>query len=189
MSLIFTNTDDFARLQGLRAAGLVVEALELRNEIVANNIRLAWLMTRRHGRSLDLDAAFSTACFALIIAVDTFQPGAGATFSGYACRGIRHRLWAQVARERRARSRRSEFLDESHGREDPELHDELPFLLNSLNECDREFMGRRYGLGTESLTQKEMGEQSGHCHQAIGQRERKILGSLRRLAESRKIAR
>ena len=168
----------------------------IRDHIVEHNLGLAYSLTSRFFRTnVHWDDLVGEANFALVRAVDRFNPWSGFRFSTYACNAIIRALISIAARESKYRLRfpiEHDVAFERPGRNDVRSEFLVDRLSRALNEnvadlTDRETMvlGWRFPRdGTEELTLAEIGELIGMSKEGVRLIQRKALAKLRQALEA-----
>jgi len=163
----------------------------LRDEIVDRNLGLVYTMiTRFSARDLDWDEQRSEALYALLRAVDGFNPWSGYRFSTYACNAITRSLIQLSKRTIRHRTRFP--LEHESWRERPiktdtwnelfadRLHRALDHNLGDLTDREAAVLGWRFPMkGGRSLTLGEVGEAIGLSKERARQIQEEALSKLR----------
>jgi len=168
----------------------------IRDHLVEQNLGLVYSMMTKFGvRDLDHDELRSEAMFALVRAVEGFNPWRGFQFSTYACNAIVRSLIHVARKTNRYRLRfpmEHESWHENVERPDPELELHGDRLHQALNEnlgglTDREALviGWRYPLdGGLGLTLGEVGDAIGLSKERVRQIQRNALAKLRQVLHS-----
>jgi len=163
----------------------------LRDAIVDRNLGLVYTMMTRFGATeLDWDEQRSEALYALLRAVDGFNPWSGFRFSTYACNAITRALIQLSKRTMRYRARNPmehESWHERPGRSDPweelyadRLHRALDQNLGELTPREAAVLGWRFPMkGGRSLTLGEVGEAIGLSKERARQIQEEALSKLR----------
>jgi RNA polymerase primary sigma factor len=168
----------------------------IRDHLVEDNLGLVYtMMNRFRSREVDWEEQRSEALYALMRAVEGFNPWAGYKFSTYACNAILRALVNNARKTNRYRSRFPMEHDDWH--ECPERQDEWAGLyadrLNRvLNEnlcelTDREalILGWRFPMdGSLSLTLGEVGHAIGLSKERVRQIQKSALNKLREVIEA-----
>jgi RNA polymerase primary sigma factor len=163
----------------------------LRDAIVDRNLGLVYTMMTRFGANeLDWDEQRSEALYALLRAVDGFNPWSGFRFSTYACNAITRALIQLSKRTMRYRARNP--LDHESWRERPvrtdaweelyadRLHRALDRNLCDLTPREAAVLGWRFPMkGGRSLTLGEVGEAIGLSKERARQIQETALSKLR----------
>lgn len=163
----------------------------LRDAIVDRNLGLVYTMMTRFGANeLDWDEQRSEALYALLRAVDGFNPWSGFRFSTYACNAITRALIQLSKRTLRYRTRNP--LEHETWRERPvrtdaweelyadRLHRALDKNLGDLTPREAAVLGWRFPMkGGRSLTLGEVGEAIGLSKERARQIQEEALSKLR----------
>ncbi len=163
----------------------------LRDAIVDRNLGLVYTMMTRFGANeLDWDEQRSEALYALLRAVDGFNPWSGFRFSTYACNAITRGLIQLSKRMLRYRTRNP--LEHETCRERPirtdaweelyadRLHRALDKNLGDLTPREAAVLGWRFPMkGGRSLTLGEVGEAIGLSKERARQIQEEALSKLR----------
>ncbi|MCB9851054.1 MAG: sigma-70 family RNA polymerase sigma factor [Phycisphaerales bacterium] len=163
----------------------------LRDELVDRNLGLVYTMiTRFNARELDWEDQRSEALYALLRAVDGYNPWSGFRFSTYACNAITRALIQLSKRTLRYRSRYP--LEHESWRERPprvdvwaelfadRLHRALDHNLGDLTDREAAVLGWRFPMkGGRSLTLGEVGAAIGLSKERARQIQEEALGKLR----------
>lgn len=150
---------------------------------LAKSVALSLAGTMSHA---DLDDLVGVAFVGLIRAAETFDPGHGSPFSGYAYRAARSAALNELEARRRP-ARRAFSLngldvacDPATGRADPEDLAALPAFLGRLGPKERAVLGLRFGLeGGGPRSFEEVGRAFGFSKQRAQQVESAALARLR----------
>jgi RNA polymerase primary sigma factor len=168
----------------------------LRDYLFEENLGLVYtMMNRFHSRDVDWEDERSEALYALMRAVEGFNPWVGFKFSTYACNAI---VRALVQVVRKTNLYRSRFpIDHDDWHEHPQVEDDRAQLyadrLNRvLNEnlcdlTDREalILGWRFPMdGGSGLTLGEVGNVIGLSKERVRQIQKSALDKLREVIES-----
>jgi RNA polymerase primary sigma factor len=168
----------------------------IRDHIIEQNLGLVYTMISRFsGRDLDWDEQRSDALFAMIRAVDGFNPWCGFRFSTYACNAITRSL---IHLSKRTSKRRNRFpVEHEAWLERPlrvdrwgELYTDrlqraLQRNLGELTEREAAVLGWRFPLqGGPSLTLGEIGAAIGLSKERARQIQEQALSKLRSVLES-----
>jgi len=163
----------------------------LRDEVIDRNLGLVYTMMTRFGATeLDWDEQRSEALYALLRAVDGFDPWTGFRFSTYACNAITRALIQLSKRTIRYRARNPmehESWHERPLRSDPwaelyadRLHRALDQNLGDLTPREAAVLGWRFPMkGGRSLTLGEVGEAIGLSKERARQIQEEALSKLR----------
>lgn len=169
---------------------------KIRDYIIEQNLGLVYTMISRFsGKDLDWDEQRSDALFAMIRAVDGFNPWSGFRFSTYACNAITRSLIHLSKRTSRRRSRfpveheawleRPVRVDRWGELYTDRLHRALQRNLGELTEREAAVLGWRFPLGGgPSLTLGEIGEAIGLSKERARQIQEQALSKLRAVLES-----
>ncbi len=168
----------------------------IRDYILEQNIGLVYSMIGRFGmKEVDRDDQRSEAFYALLHAVERFNPWRGIRFSTYACSAISHSLIHLSKKAARHRDRfpveHEEWMEQSTDLEAwLELYaDRLRRALQSnegeLTDREAAVLGWRFPLeGGRSLTFAEIGDAIGLSRERARQIQEKALGKLRGVLEA-----
>ncbi len=168
----------------------------LRDNIIERNLGLVYTMiTRFHARDLDWDEQRSEALYALIRAVDGYNPWSGFRFSTYACNAITRALIHLSKKTTRYRMRFP--LEHESWRERPVRVDEWSELyadrvrraldenLGELTDREAAVLGWRFPMrGGRSLTLGEIGAAIGLSKERARQIQEQALSKLREVLEA-----
>jgi RNA polymerase sigma factor (sigma-70 family) len=165
----------------------------MRDHLVERNLGLVYSMMAKFGlRDLDHDELRSEAMFALVRAVEGFNPWRGFQFSTYACNAIVRALIHVARKTNRYRLRfpmEHESWHENVERVDPELelhgdrlHRALDENLGGLTDREALVIGWRYPMdGGMGLTLGEVGDAIGLSKERVRQIQRNALAKLRQV--------
>ncbi|MCH7527754.1 MAG: sigma-70 family RNA polymerase sigma factor [Planctomycetes bacterium] len=168
----------------------------VRSHIVERNLGLVYSMITRLGlKGVERDELRSEGLFALMRAVDGFDPWCGFRFSTYACHAITRSL-LQVARKAR-RDRARMLIEYEPWFEEPvrvdawtelyadRLNRALDQNLGELTDREADILGRRYPLdGALGLTLGEIGTRIGLSRERVRQIEKTALYKIRVVLEA-----
>lgn len=168
----------------------------IRDYIVEQNLGLVYsMMARFRSGHADWDELRSEALFAIVRAVEGFNPWRGFRFSTYACNAIARSL---IQEARRAGRRRVRFrLGQDLWHEDPErvdswselyvdrLQQAMTHNLGELTERESVILSRRFPMdGGEGLTLGEVGTTLGLSKERVRQLQNRALGKLRAVLDA-----
>lgn len=168
----------------------------IRDYIVEQNLGLAYsTIGRFHTNNPDWDELRSEAFYALVRAVEGFNPWRGFRFSTYACNAI---IRALIQEARRAGRRRSRFtLGHDAWQEEPEptdswselyvdrLNQALELNLGDLTDRESKVLTRRFAInGGEALTLGQVGRTLGLSKERVRQIQNRALGKIREVLEA-----
>ena len=163
----------------------------LREHVVELNLGLAYSMVRRFKcHASDHDDLVSDALFALVRAIDRFNPWQGCRFSTYACTAIaralinrgkqRRRLHQQFPFRHDVSFEMSERVDTQAELYAERLRRALDANLGALNELERQVLAQRFPLDhTPQVTLGQIGHVMGLSKERIRQIQNKALLKLR----------
>ncbi|HNQ22339.1 MAG TPA: sigma-70 family RNA polymerase sigma factor [Phycisphaerae bacterium] len=169
---------------------------ELRTYLVEQNLGLAYSMMKRFGaKDLDRDELRSEALWALMRAVDRFDPWRECRFSTYACNAIRRALvthWKKVGRYRRVFPAHhdgsyEELLerDEATDLYVERLQQVLEHNLGELTALEAKILNRRFPLdSSRRLTLQQIGDSIGLSNERVRQLQNRALGKLRAVLDA-----
>lgn len=167
----------------------------IRDYLVEQNLGLVYTMISRfHGRNLDWDDQRSDALFAIVRAVDGYNPWSGFRFSTYACNTITRSLIHLAKKTTRHRAHfpvEHEAWLEKPSRVDGQaelftdrLRRALDNNLGELTPREAAVLGWRFPLkGERSLTLGEIGAAIGLSKERARQIQEEALGKLRLVLE------
>ena len=170
--------------------------LLLRAHLVEQNLGLVYaMMSRFRAREVDWEDLRSEALYALMRAVEGFNPWAGFKFSTYACNAIARSLVHVARKADRYRSRfpveRDEWHERSARADDwSELYADrltraLDANLGELTEREALILGWRFPMdGGMSLTLGEVGNAIGLSKERVRQIQKSALVKLRKVIEA-----
>ena len=184
----------FAALQGGGP-----EAAAARDRLIRHNLRLAAHVAKKYYTAgASQDDLISIGTIGLIKAVDTFDPGRGHRFSGYAARCIENEMRMELRRARRAGVQLSlqEPLEAGGGQltladtlpddavmeEDCERRAEgarLRAVVETLPVRERRVLELRYGFGAPPMTQQQTADRLGISRSYISRLEKRALQLVR----------
>ena len=163
----------------------------IRSFLVEENLGLAYSMIKRFGaKDLDRDDLRSEALWALMRAVDRFNPWLECKFSTYACNAIRRALvthWKKVGRYRRVFPVQHDGSYEEWEQEDHEaalyverLQQALDQNLAELTALESKILARRFPMDESSRsTLQEIGDAVGLSNERVRQLQNRALNKLR----------
>lgn len=184
-----------SRISADERADWAVKWKAIRDFLVEQNLGLVYTMiTRFRAKDLDWDDQRSDALFAMIRAVDGFNPWAGFRFSTYACNTITRSLIHLSKKTNRYRHRfpvEHETWLEKPDRPDgwselfaDRLRRALKGNLGELTDREAAVLGWRFPLnGGRSLTLGEIGDAIGLSKERARQIQEQALGKLRLVLE------
>ncbi|HTW95445.1 MAG TPA: sigma-70 family RNA polymerase sigma factor [Tepidisphaeraceae bacterium] len=178
----FVRRRQLDQMEGYRRA-----AVEVKNRLVAANLRLVVSVARKHLRpSMNLMELVSDGCVVLMRAVDSFDFHKGNRFSTYATLALMKGFARSVPQmaNRRVLSDISALADVADGRDRSlELltrHDQVHQLLSSLEPRERAVIRAHFGLsGDGAATYEQVGARLGLSRQRVRQIEQTALEKLR----------
>jgi RNA polymerase sigma factor (sigma-70 family) len=168
----------------------------VRDYIVEQNLGLAYsTIGRFHTNHPDWDELRSEAFYALVRAVEGFNPWRGFRFSTYACNAI---IRALIQEARRAGRRRLRFpVGHDAWQEEPEptdtwselyvdrLNRVLELNLGDLTDRESTVLTRRFAMkGGEALTLGQVGRTLGLSKERVRQIQNRALGKIREVLEA-----
>lgn len=168
----------------------------IRDHLIERNLGLVYTMISRfNSRDLDWDDQRSDALYAMIRAVDGYNPWSGFRFSTYACNTITRALIHLAKRTTRHRSRFP--MEHESWLENPpvvdgwyelyadRLHRAMVDNLGELTDREAAVLGWRFPLrGGKSLTLGEVGAAIGLSKERARQIQEEALGKLRAVLEA-----
>lgn len=169
---------------------------QVRDYLVEANLGLVYTMISRfHGKDLDWDEQRSDALYAMIRAVDGYNPWSGFKFSTYACNTITRALIHLSKKTTKLRHRfpveHESWLEKTPRVDDwsdlfsDRLHRALDRSQGALTAREAAVLGWRFPLdGGRSLTLGEIGAAIGLSKERARQIQEQALGKLRVLLEA-----
>jgi RNA polymerase sigma factor (sigma-70 family) len=163
----------------------------LRTYMVEENQGLAYSMIKRFAsKDLDLDELRSEALYALMRAVDRFNPWRECRFSTYACNAIRRALFTHSKKVIKLRRQFPAQQDvgvedtttEDHGADlyAERLQRVLEHNLGELTDLESKILARRFPMNaTKRLTLQEIGDSIGLSNERVRQLQNRALKKLR----------
>jgi RNA polymerase primary sigma factor len=178
----FVRRRELDRMESFRRS-----AIEVKNRLVAANVRLVVSVARKHLRSsMNLMELVSDGCVVLMRAVDSFDFHKGNRFSTYAtlalmkgfARSVPQMAGARVLADISALSDIADRRDRSF--EEMARHDEVHEMLSRLEPRERAVLRAHYGLsGDGAATYEQVGIKLGLSRQRVRQIEQTALAKLR----------
>lgn len=179
---------------------------EARNQLIEHNLRLvAHIVKKYYGNVKDQDDLVSVGTIGLMKAVSTFDPAKGIRLTTYASRCIENEILMQFRSQKKTAQDVSltEPIDtDKDGHpltlidvlaQDDTIFEDLDlkinaeklhrYMLETLDERERDILNRRYGLQGRCMTQREVGRQLRISRSYVSRIEKRALEKLRKRFE------
>lgn len=205
-----SEEDDFEVEDGDTSKNTIFITEKEKNELAAKNMPLVYYIVSKFGNTgIDPDELFSVALVGYEKALSKFNPSKNTKFSTFAYRCIQNEIFYFIRGEKKIGEKNvslSQAITTDKNGNDLEVDETIPaegdtmdeslikeeilvalmkVIKDDLTEAERLIITKRFGIGTDTMTQNELAKMISMSQANISKKEKNILEKMRKILTSK----